>query len=269
MSLEDTTFRRNPYQFYTGYELEFLLPEMDELPRIRRYGRFKEDGSVNTLEEDWDSGIADEDTCYKAHEYASYKARGDILLHSITKVCDALTKAGGYTNETCGTHIHIDISQLSAEEKKNIRFWFCTFQSIFFAMTTDQRLARRYCQPIPYKYLQSTYGWESDRYRALNISAEHKYRTYEIRILHGTLDKSVVRNWTMMFLRFFDTFKSITCTEERVREIHAMQPREQLILFFQMIKCPLSLARHIVSQIRAHTGSIRSNRSMFLEALNV
>ena len=232
-----TSFIHNRSRRRCGIELEFIQSDRRE-PDIEDFGRLKEDGSVEATSSD-DNGA----------EFASHIYRGDALLTMIDSVCSRLARVDAYVNKTCGFHVHIDVSDLTREQKDNLYKWWQVYEPLFYAMTAPSRRKNTYCR--------STYGVPSSyhashRYHAFNMDSESKHGTFEIRLHHGTIEAFKIKAWCQLLLAFFNTLSHIDTTYERLDAVTKMSDRGRLIFLMQQISLPLSIRKWIVKRIRLH-----------------
>lgn len=233
------TFKNNPSKRLVGFELEFFYNKTPHA--LTNWGRLHTDGSLS------------HPTLIPA-EFSSQPCNGDKLFEIVDKSTAIIKEHGGEVNNTCGFHIHLDTSDFNSIEKENIQNWWCYLEKIFFAFVPENRRNRTYCKSITKTWTKNhrQYHWRSDRYVALNISADSKWGTYEIRLHQGTLNPIKIKSWISLFLSFFEVFSQIKFTTYRQTKLNKMNERELLIFFFQQLKFPISLQKHFIMRIKRY-----------------
>lgn len=95
-------------------------------------------------------------------------------------------------NNSCGTHVHLDMRNRNPELA-----YFNLFktQNLMLAIQPLARRTNNYCVPNtnPEEKLEK-FG-QSARRSAINTTAYPKHKTIEIRLHHGTIDYSTLKNW--------------------------------------------------------------------------
>lgn len=241
----DTTFARNTSSRYVGFELEFLAPRG---PALSGRGQMKGDGSVGGQSDD------PKDMPKQSFEFAAARARGDALLEQIEEVTKITSKTKANVNRTCGFHVHLDMSDEDSTKRHRIMFWWRTFEPVIMSMVSPTRRTNQYCKMV--KDLDD-YRWRSDRYCNLNLTAYEKFRTFEVRVHHGTLNRRKITNWIMFLLKFMDSMSThpVSTTEEleRARAIRKADHRNLIIALWRMTNLPLSLRKDMLKRIKIHS----------------
>lgn len=123
----------------------------------------------------------------------------------IEKVCKILTskEVGGYVNNTCGLHVHIDMRQRDASE---------SYTKLFRALPVLAKLVpknriegesgTRYCKLNKYADISNNDG---DRYKAINDCAIRSHKTLEVRLHSGSLNATKINNWINILLGIIET----------------------------------------------------------------
>ncbi len=229
------TFDENTSKRFVGIELEFI--QTKDVSRLKDYGLIKDDGSVSA-----------KDGCNgEGQEFVTYPVNGDLLYKTID-TCTDIFKGNAYINSTCGFHVHLDMRDSTITERQNVYNAWRVFESIFFDMTSQSRRENTYCKNV--QGLTFDHARNADRYRSLNVTAYSKYKTFEIRLHQGSLDKVKVKNWVTLLLNFFDHFQYVKFDENTVFEVNSKTDREKLIYLFQQVKMPLSLRKYMVNRIK-------------------
>jgi hypothetical protein len=152
-----------------------------------------------------------------------------------------------FVNQTCGLHVHFDMTNETAESRENIVKWWCVLEPIIFSTVPYHRYTSTYCKPNAGSTTQHI-----QRYHALNLTALNKFDTYEVRVHQGTLDADIIKSWIAFLLSFMDTFSQINPTDYRLRAVRAMSMRAKLIFLFQQTKLSLTLRKMLIKRVRAY-----------------
>lgn len=233
------TFNANPSGRLVGFELEFLNPAaIQAMPELALLGNIHGDGSVHTLNEECIETI-------NGREFASRPMNGDVLWNNIGHVMRTITdNYRGYVNNTCGLHVHLDVSTMSVAAVKNLVRWWTLFEPMFFSLVPINRRNNRYTQAV---------GWKSealsaDRYRAMNYAAYAEHGSLEVRLHHATLDPDEFRFWLQLLLALFDTFSGLTITPN----MYTLSMRGLTSYFMAETKLPWRSRKMLVKRIRQH-----------------
>lgn len=138
-------------------------------------------------------------------------------MDTLAKVCNLIKDVfGGYTNRTCGTHIHISFP-VDSNYMTDIRFslsecdFLCHFvrsyrqseASLFDRLVSPGRRdnKNKYCKTASVSYMHQ-------RYRKINVTnfvpkSDHLH--LEFRQLNGTLDSNTIILWTKIQTLFIDS----------------------------------------------------------------
>lgn len=179
---------------YVGVEIEFYCAANQKaLQRVlgdaglAKHVHLKHDGSIRPPE-----GARE----WYPHEIAIL-GKQENITDIVSKTCDALMVVDAEANISCGLHVHIDCRGRDAFSVFNK---LLSAQDILFSMMPPSRKSNRYCQ------YTKTEDWDrGDRYRAINAAAYSKYRTIEVRLHNGTVNKRKINNWIKLLLGIADT----------------------------------------------------------------
>lgn len=105
-------------------------------------------------------------------------------------------------SERTSTHVHVNVSNLTLDQAKNMVLLYALFEPVFFSFVGDERKHNIYCVPLSHTFLPSTYSANFDtmvkswhKYTALNIKPVSKIGTIEFRHLYGTDDVNIFSEW--------------------------------------------------------------------------
>ena len=167
-------------------------------------------------------------------------------LKLLQKALDIIREHGGYVNDTCGLHIHINGLGLSPVGLKNLVLFYMTWQPIFYAVIHTMRVLWMYCKPIPndttaYYTVRGTRSprglrqlLTSRRY-FINLQNWHRYRHYEIRAAQGSLNFNRIINWVLLHLKVLQYIQqqkeTLDYRQPVSRDLHTLDRMLDLIYF--------------------------------------
>ena len=163
---------------HVGFELEscFRSPKLWKAPSYQHVQRVYHDSSIESDDRDCTAEVCVQPT-------------NDFV--ALRKVVDAISEAGGYTNSTCGGHIHVDARDLQSWFQRDATFhpndktvmlckMFAPIQPLMFALSEQDRITNTYC-----RWTLRNGDNANDRYRAMNLQAFYK-GTLEFRLFSGS-----------------------------------------------------------------------------------
>ena len=174
-----------------------------------------------------DTSISDEE--FGAEYVMTEPYNGDRLLSKIEDITDLIVNTGGYVDESCGLHIHVNGLDMKLEEMKNSLAIGKSMETWIYDMLPEDRKTSRYSQPLPDFNVEelmniSTYRefvefwyhkisdaeittdkYNSSRYRGFNVHSRFVNGTIEFRHHHGTLDFIPIEEWLKLCIAVVDT----------------------------------------------------------------
>lgn len=226
------TFKKNPSHRLVGLEIEYLAPTGAYITGLGKWGIIKGDGSV--------SGVG-----HAGREFNSVPANGDRLFNLVDDTTTLLVNAGCTVNNSCGLHVHLDMRAENSETRQNLQDWWHIFEFLILGMVQKSRWSSDYAKKV-------TSASPDDRYRALNVTALHKFGTYEVRLHHGTLNNTVIKNWVLFLLSFWDTFTQMKLTSEVQKELLSLPKRALVSFLMHQTKMSMSLRKNMLSTLKRH-----------------
>ena len=223
------TFTRNPFARSVGIELEFCHPP-NQTFMLEPYGGLKGDGSVRPQQLQSGHG----------REFFSHPMNGDLLLDSISAAATHIRRRGGYVNNTCGYHVHIDVLDLTDAQRNNILNAWITYEDLWFSFVPYIRHESQFC-----RRLSGRPNARHERYLALNPLAFERHGTFECRMHTGTLSPEKIRNWCLALLYFFEAAKDIARPPTPLE-----RDRDSLIAFYRFANFPLYLRKYLTGRAR-------------------
>jgi hypothetical protein len=139
-------------------------------------------------------------------EFVSPILEGDAGLEAIDNFLNFAESRKWGADESCGFHLHIDVTDLTAVQKKRIAIAYRLTQDMWLAMVPRRRRTGGYSTKMRLSAEEmENESWydisgNASRYEWCNITGRHG--TIEIRLHHGTLDRKEIKNWIVAHLRF-------------------------------------------------------------------
>lgn len=176
-------------------------------------------------------------------EIISPRLRGLKGLEEVRKVCAVLQKGGLKTDESCGLHIHWDVSDYTGHSMVNLLKLYAKYEKIldyFFDPSRrgdENNHARSLIKPHkpdwiyalnrPFFYradqiaqefektqtLDPVTSFPSARHHKINLCSFNKYGTVEFRQHQGTFDWMAVENWIVFTQQLVNRSKDSTVNE--------------------------------------------------------
>ena len=231
-----------------GLELEFLSHPIPDANLFKEMGRIHGDGSVK-LNGGHCEGKADLDRSYP-YELSLSPETGDRFSFVVKHVTEVLkTKYYGWTNDTCGTHLHIYVADLSETERRTLASWWRVHEYMMFRVLPQHRIKSTYARPVANIDYHS---WASQRYSSLNLRAFEEHGTYEYRLHDGTLNAQRLINWTNLLLYFTEGYRSLPITDEQAWAMVRGPKRPLMARFCKDTGLPLSLRKFILASAQKH-----------------
>jgi hypothetical protein len=175
---------------YIGIEIETMLPNTNMLTRsLLPY--------INNVEIKQDRSLKRTNNTEPVNaigrEFAILLKRSEIET-KLPRIVKAIKAAGGYVNDSCGLHVHLDMRNRNSEiVAKNL----VNRLDDIWRMCSPKRLTNKYCLDNRSNALPA-----SARYYAINKQALEKYGTIEIRTKESTLDVNDILNYINNLYQF-------------------------------------------------------------------
>lgn len=171
-------------------------------------------------------------------ELSSRILSGPEGLEEVRRVCRTLQKLGAETNTSCGLHVHVSTTGLSAKGMfamlRRYALWESTIDTFvqpsrresrnscaksvkrdaarmetFFSDALERRLVFRSKR----EFAETA---DSCHQKKLDFDSYFKYRTVEFRQHHGSVDPVEVTNWIKFCLNFAETSQKLAPTAPRL-----------------------------------------------------
>lgn len=138
--------------------------------------------------------------------------RVDVL----TRIFQVLKDTKATVNDSCGTHVHIDMRNRDVEKCYYNLF---KVQSLMLATQPEKRRKNSYCKPNERATLKVEEFEQQDRYRLINVQAYRKLKTIEIRLHQGTVDLKDITAWINFLVAVASKTDKIKSAVETVKEL--------------------------------------------------
>jgi len=179
-----------------GIELETDYCPQYEARRGGTWGA-KEDGSVDGM------------------EFYSPILQGDSAFDHIEDLCNYAARYDWVADDSCGYHLHLDMTGETNNKLYAIAYAYRAFQSVFKEFVDSERHENSFCKPCSWRLTDVARNHDNkvafkdfaryeDRYTWFNIRAYHSHKTFEIRNHQGTLNAKAICNWVKLNTRFAD-----------------------------------------------------------------
>lgn len=119
---------------------------------------------------------------------------------SIIPAMTAITQTGGYVNDSCGLHVHIELPDEHRSRRsatRVARFYHECFDIFSPVITERRRTGNRYARFTPDDGDAFIREVEAGRYTAVNIQCLERQPTVEFRQLQGTLNPRLAYAWAV------------------------------------------------------------------------
>lgn len=143
---------------------------------------------------------------------------GARAKESIRKTVASAVRAGGYVNDSCGLHVHVNANFVRRWNPSRANRFFEHLRNLYrqYEASFDSRMneSRRnnnnhYCHSM-----REWFNGTNSRYFKLNTTAFRQHGTIEFRHHHGTLNAEEIIEWVKTCLLFFNIAKESFLHEE-------------------------------------------------------
>ncbi len=169
------------FEFFSDYRRETLYAIAAKF-NLQRICRFKHDGSIRPNRE---NQTALELGCLIPQKH---------WKRYLKAIVACLKKMKAEFNDSCGLHVHLDHRVSTGRNPASNYLSLQRMQNFLFSLAHPSRRNNRYCRFEPQTdFFDKFQG--NDRYTAVNTVALKKYRTIELRLMHGTLDIDEIKTF--------------------------------------------------------------------------
>lgn len=202
--------------------------------------------------------------CSCGVELASRIMRNHQGLKKAAMVTKALEEEGARTGQSCGFHVHVDVSDLSREQKDAILAWWIKIEGFVMNSVPDHRKNNRWSQLLSTHFAADTSysGSEirsmmpSTRYCSLNTWSDEVRGSFEFRIAEGTIKSNVVKNWIRFLVHFVEMVKD----KEMPENLNWLLP-EEILKLLKLVNDPTTGTQ------RVYSSSMQEMRKWILERI--
>ena len=161
--------------------------------------------------------------------------RGHEDRELLEKIADALVAAGGYTDRSCGMHVHVGTEDYSVQKMRTLQNTWAAHEDLLYmcCLVDSEHRDTRYCEMTEPRFLEAInkkkpqdweafwsawYGednaysrnshYNNSRYRGLNLHSAYQHNNVEFRLFNGTLDSTAINAAVLFCLCLVeDTFR--------------------------------------------------------------
>lgn len=226
--IEDETPRGHAPRFRKfGVELEVILKNEAALNSISRdlntYFNVNTESYNHRLSSSWkittDGSLHPRNSCELGREFVSPPFTSEEGFEQIKRVCSTLSEYNTYVNKTCGFHVHIDASGMTAKHIARLLKLYTDFEGYIDTMHAPSRRGPNsyYCRTIDSLYLRASERATSVReianscsvrYCKVNLQAYLRHGTVEFRQHSGTINKNKIIHWVKFCMAMMDFAQS-------------------------------------------------------------
>ena len=183
----------------------------------------------------------------------------DISL--VQDIVKSLRKEGGFTNSSCGIHIHVGANKFSLRELINLQNGFAGIEKVLFkTLKVDYSRQLHYCKISNDKFLNAinesesltlkefkdlwyftlardenpTNHYNKSRYHSLNFHSFFEKGTVEFRLFNGTLHHGKIKGY-IQFVLMFVAYCVSQEKVDRISDLDLDKSKEILEYVFNLI----------------------------------
>ena len=153
-------------------------------------------------------------------EFVSPILQGDNGFQEIRDFCDKARERRWTVNNSCGLHIHLDISGDSSEECMRIAYAYRRVYPMWKKFVNRHRAENPMCGSPQYtcedirlyEHIED-FAECRDRFEFVNWRAYLCHSSFEVRLYQGSLNAREICNWIALHARFMDAVKGMTYDE--------------------------------------------------------
>jgi hypothetical protein len=268
------------YPRHVGIEFEFGYKRSRDL-----------DLFTETMER-WSAGVHSDGSIRfdDSKEVATAPARGQALIQQTTEVCKAIASIGGEVNQSCGTHVHVSVKDLTGEQILGLVRLYSMTEVGLYSVVAPSRWEQSYCKPWTTDFEWAgvldhslntkerserldvaLYGSMEEaalakrerekhecRYHGLNLNSILLYGTVEFRLHHGTINAPKILAWAGVCSALVQY--AATHTEREIRNLRGSA--------FEIL-CKVAHHRPLVKWLKERKKYFDQQRGTKLAGLNL
>lgn len=142
-------------------------------------------------------------------------------------------------SERTSTHVHVNVSNLTEKDARQMVLLYALFEEFFFAMVQPERRDNIHCVPLTETYLPSRYAYGMQammahwhKYTALNLKRMQDLGTMEFRHMHGTNNAEELNQWLHVLENLWKLAQRIDINET------TLSKKEEIVSWFEMLFFP-------------------------------
>jgi hypothetical protein len=166
---------------YIGIEIECIIPSHLDLTALIPFGKYIEVGGDGSIDHHGDEQGTEVRVCM----------RRDEVREVLPNLMQTLRGMGARINKSCGLHVHLD--QRNNAEPEKVFQRLVRSLGLLYTVVPQSRRRNNYCKRN--RHADFSMAVHGGRYKAVNASAFHRYKTIEVRLFGGTLEATKIINW--------------------------------------------------------------------------
>lgn len=179
----------------------------------------------------WGGALGTDGTVPDGFEARTSPANGDILIWSLTDICNSFVEAKATADHTAGLHVHVDASDYTYNDMRKMVMIYSRVEKEIYHLIDRRRATGNYSRmrgknlgllvsdPVEARasIMDMMTGYKhspnmrvvsgkgiGDRYYGLNLSPWWSIGTVEFRMHHGTTKADKVVNWVRFLIGLMD-----------------------------------------------------------------
>jgi len=146
-------------------------------------------------------------------------------VRMLRKVCAVLQSMGCFVNGYCGLHVHVNASDLTAEQIKTVFHRYTKFEGVIDLMVPSNRRGSIYYSKCGDNIVDAVEDCQTtealmrvqgDRYYKVNLCALQRHGTIEFRQHSGSINADTIMNWVSFITSFVEASKKVPTVRKRV-----------------------------------------------------
>ena len=157
---------------------------------------------------------AKDDPTVSGKEFYSAILDGDVGLASITALAEIAESNDWCVDDSCGFHLHLDARNESDDSLFAAAYAYRMTAELWNSFVDSDRDGGNYSyraswniddlNPHTCSFDSFVRNHTTSRYEWLNLRAYNKFKTFEVRLHHGSIDGDEICNWVKAHTRFMD-----------------------------------------------------------------
>lgn len=210
-------------------------------------------------------------------------------MERLQKIIRAFRKAGGFTNETCGIHIHLNGADHTPRSVRNFINIIASHNDLLYDALQIKEDRKRYCKALDLHFLTAmarqkpqsmaeieniwysgyvearNRHYHQSRYHFLNLhSFSHGHGTIELRCFNSTLHAGVVRSYVVLALALNHQALTAKSARASVSKVQQDNPKFAMRTYLNRLgligeefkNCRMHLIKHLPGNAAWRSGLV-------------